>query len=278
MLPILRILPVGGVFLASLIFLLALTPPGDVRHALSDTEARGPLIDRDAHPEWRQFLMQAALQRADELKRLRDLPDTPGMQMQSTPEAPAQAEIVIPLPPPVMRTEAPVPRAEVVAPQQTAANVTTAPEPAPTKAAPAVNAEDTPKLLAALPSARDETGPEAEDVTGTINESPGSTIPIDIGETSSTELPVVLPEEKPPVIRAPERAKPPRDSRHKLPAQRTRRAKAGPKVAPKPQPPAHLTWFEEVFGPLRAHQPPAVVETRGTTATAVPSHQLNAAN
>jgi hypothetical protein len=288
MLPILRILPVGGVLLAILIFLLALTPPGGVRHALPDTalEARGPLIDRDSHPEWRQFLMQAALQRADELKRLRDLPDTPSMQMQRAPEAPAHTEIVIPIPAPVTRTEAPVPRTEEIPPQQPPANVTAAsapvpsepaPEPAPTEAAPAINAAGAPRVIAALPSERGETDPEAEDVTGTINEFPGATIPIDIGETSSTELPVVLPEERPPVIRTPERAKPARDSRHK-PAQRTRRAKAGPKVAPKPQPPAQLTLFEKMFGPLRAHQRPAVVETRSGTEIATPPNELSATN
>jgi hypothetical protein len=234
MLPILRILPVGGVLLATLILLLALAP-GGVRRALPDStlEARGPLIDRDSHPEWRQFLMQAALQRADELNHLRDLPDTPNGR--DAPETPGQTEIVIPLPAPVTHTEE-------VAPQQPAADaIPTAPKPAT-----AIDAQDASQVIAALPTDRSDTDTENDDVTGTITELPGATIPIDIGETSSTELPVVLPEERPPVIRTPQRAKPPRESRRK-PVHRTRRAKAAPKVAPKPQPP-QVNLFEVLFG------------------------------
>jgi hypothetical protein len=79
MLPILRILPVGGVLLAILILILALSPPDGSRSSLSAAivPARGALVDRDRHPEVRQFLILAALRRASELSRLRDLPDTP---------------------------------------------------------------------------------------------------------------------------------------------------------------------------------------------------------
>src|SRR5438876_12310099 len=79
MLPILRILPVGGVLLAILILVLALSPPDGSRSPLTAAivPARGALVDRDRHPEVRQFLIYAALKRADELSRLRDLPDTP---------------------------------------------------------------------------------------------------------------------------------------------------------------------------------------------------------
>jgi hypothetical protein len=75
MLPILRIIPVGGVILAILIVVLALEPPGGPRPVL--TPSHGALIAADEHPEWRQFLIQAAVRRADELSRLRELPDTP---------------------------------------------------------------------------------------------------------------------------------------------------------------------------------------------------------
>src|SRR5262245_16327976 len=78
MLPILRVLPVGGVLLAILILVLALTPPDGSRGPLSSpgVPARGVLSDRDRQAETRQFLIQAALKRADQLSRLRDLPAT----------------------------------------------------------------------------------------------------------------------------------------------------------------------------------------------------------
>ena len=77
MLPILRILPVGGVLLAILILVLALSPPDGSRAPLSSAMAtgRGVLADRDRQSEVRQYLIHAALKRADELNRLRDLPD-----------------------------------------------------------------------------------------------------------------------------------------------------------------------------------------------------------
>ena len=88
MLPILRILPVGGVLLAVLILVLALSPPDGSRSSLNTViaPARGALVDRDRHPEVRQFLILAALRRANELNRLRDIPDTP-VRSESPPEA-----------------------------------------------------------------------------------------------------------------------------------------------------------------------------------------------
>jgi hypothetical protein len=88
MLPILRILPVGGVLLAILILVLALSPPDGSRAPLSPTivPARGALVDRDHRPEVRQFMIHAALKRANELNRLRELPDTPTRSEDTQPQ------------------------------------------------------------------------------------------------------------------------------------------------------------------------------------------------
>jgi hypothetical protein len=89
MLPILRILPVGGVLLAIFILFLALNPPDGPRSPLNTAmaPARGALVDVGHHPETRQFLIMAALKRADELSRLRDLPDTPTRTAPAEPAA-----------------------------------------------------------------------------------------------------------------------------------------------------------------------------------------------
>ncbi|HET6247364.1 MAG TPA: hypothetical protein VFE47_06635 [Tepidisphaeraceae bacterium] len=80
MLPIFRLTSVGGVLLAILILVLALNPPDGPRLPLLPAEMRGALLRRNEHPEWRQLLILAALQRADEIRRLRDLPDTPTIE------------------------------------------------------------------------------------------------------------------------------------------------------------------------------------------------------
>ena len=161
MLPILRMISVGGVFLAIAILGLALMPPGrpHMQFAVDDAAARGALIDRRAHPEWRQFLIHSALRRADEIERLRDLPT----------DLPTR---------PVTRL--------------------------------AGHGAEPNSQVAGLPAARHETVPE--DVTGSVNVAPAATMPIDIGETSSFELPVAPVDEKPPVARAPSVSAIPADS------------------------------------------------------------------
>lgn len=194
MLPILRILPVGGVLLAIMILVLAVNPPGGSHPSLPPAvmAARGALLQIGNHPEWRHFLILAATRRADELKRLRELPDTPV-------------------------------RAESV------------------QAAPRV---------AGLPAERSDADPD--DRTGTITEVPGVTIPIEIGETSSTELPVAKSEEKPSLIKKPERVKPQNESRNNS-ARRARRAKSPAKTAPA----AQLNFLDTLFSGQRIQVPAA---------------------
>ena len=167
MLPILRIIPVGGVLLAIAILVLALNPPGGphVHFTSAMAPPRGALIAREEHPEWPGFLLLAALRRATELNKLRDLPDSPARV-------------------------APVVGGDVVQP---------APQPKPD------TSQDAGKIAGVPP----EQGNRDDDVTGTV-QSPNAAIPVDIGETSSTELPVIPQQERPPVIMMPAR-EPPRD-------------------------------------------------------------------
>ena len=142
MLPILRILPVGGLLLAILILVLALSPPDGSRAPLSSAivPSRGALLDRERQAEVRQFLIHAALKRADELNRLRELPDTPA------------------------RSD---------------------------------NGQST---VASLPGDRSEADPEEP---ASINEAPVVSIPVEIGEPSSAELPIAALEESAPATKTP---------------------------------------------------------------------------
>lgn len=90
---------VGGV-LVILALLAGFAAPGPSTMARPIAPARGPLIQAAEHPEWKQFLVQAAYRRVDELERLHDLPNTPTILPEPTPTLPVQ---VADLPPP--RTE-----------------------------------------------------------------------------------------------------------------------------------------------------------------------------
>jgi hypothetical protein len=181
MLPILRIIPVGGVLLAIMIVVLALNPPDRSRTGLpmavlpmAVLPARGALMQIGEHPEWQQFLILAANRRANELDRLRDLPDTPA---------------------------------------------------------------DDGQTLAGLPA--DRSNSDSDDETGSISDMPNATIPIDIGERSSTELPLTTPEEGPPALPTPERTKTPTYSRRTA-LRHIRRIR----TPAKPEPAAALNLFE----------------------------------
>lgn len=96
MLPILRILPVGGVLLAIILLVLALNLPAGphAQLTLNGAPVRGAMIDRNEHPEWRHFLMLAAIQRTDELNRLRELANSPA-RTEVAPPAPKVAGLPI---------------------------------------------------------------------------------------------------------------------------------------------------------------------------------------
>jgi len=199
MLPILRIIPVGGVLLAIMLLVLALSPPdgSHVQFKTNVVQLRGALIDQAEHPEWRQFLVLAAIRRAEELNRLRDLP---GM-------------------------------------------------PARTRPAPKV---------AGLPADRSNADPD-DDQTGSIVQAPPATIPIEIGEPSTFELPVAAPEERPPVVRT--RAKSRNESRIK-----TLRPARHARLRGKSESPASFNLFEKLFNPPPVVQPAVQPPTVGANA------------
>lgn len=179
MLPILRIIPIGGVFLAILLLVLALDAPERIHTQWASplTPMRGPLISAGEHPEWRQLLMRAAIRRAGELARLRNLPDKPVLAMPA-------------------------------------------------------------KKFASLPAARIDADPEPDDTTATaVTAAAPATIPIDIGEASSVELPVIMPRERPPIT-----------------PERTRSAKHGHHARPKPPQQQPFDLFKAMFGDPRMQQ------------------------
>lgn len=186
-----------------MLLVLALNPPAGPHGHLAPNGARmrGAMIERGEHPEWRQFLMLAAIQRADELNRLRDLPDTPTR----TDDAP------------------------------------------------------TPPKVAGLPTERTDTDPDPDDDdnTGSITQTPSAIIPVEIGEPSTFELPVAAPEERPPVIRSPQRVRSRNESRLHG-AHHARRA-AAKTVTPPP-----FNLFDALFGAQKYQQTPTVSANTGT--------------
>jgi hypothetical protein len=145
----------GGVLAMLALFAgFALTDASRTHLARLDSAARGMLVDGERLDN-RQYLVWAAVRRAGELEKLRQLPDTPMIVAPPTP-----AEIV------------------PVAPEPSAA---------PSGPAPAV---------ATLPAKPDAVVPD--DATGSIV-TPDAPLQVDIGEASSTELPLTEKEPSPPV-------------------------------------------------------------------------------
>lgn len=259
MLPLLRVLPVGTLLLSALIFMLAATPPQRATLPHTIGPASGPLIDAAEHPEWRQFYLQAAFKRADEIDRLRGLPDTPtrmppaaALEPPKSPVQPMPAEdVVAAIAPatPAQKSGQPAPAAAQNEPVP-APEPQIAPEPsAPVLAAPKADAQAAPsappRQVAGLPNQHEAA--ETEDITGAFdNAAIAATIPVEIGETSSAELPVVLPE-RPWRLPMP---RPKTGSRAKAPHKAARQIK--PKRAATPvatQPPtAQTNVFQSHFG------------------------------
>ena len=113
--------------------------------------AHGALIDRAAHPEWRQFLIQAALRRAGEVERLRDLHDTVIHTEAPSPD-PVAPEVVATLTPVTPEAEAAAP---VAGPPKTTEPPPIAAEPEAVMPAPVVAEPDAaePTPMAAEPTA-----------------------------------------------------------------------------------------------------------------------------
>lgn len=222
MLPILRLIPVGGVILAIVILVLALDSPGGSHPPVSRglVSARGALIAITDNPEQPQLLLKAALRRADELNQLRQLSE------------------------------------ESIA----------------RETAPAGQQPEKPQEVAAVPEKPGDTEPDG--ATGSVAQSQEAAIPLDIGEASSTELPVSKEPEHPPVAKSPQRETPTKESHNVAPPQPpkakvtvvlppeppprkpVRRARRAKVAAPAPDP-AQFNLLAAFFASFSVEQPTA---------------------
>ncbi|MBV9557628.1 MAG: hypothetical protein JO254_11165 [Pseudolabrys sp.] len=182
MLPLLRTTLLGGA-LAAAAFLAGFAIPDATRPHLAQFQgpARGPLQDAATHPEWKQMLVQAAIQRAQEIDRLRELPG------HSAP--PGQA-------------------------------------------------------VATLPQNQRDTDPD--DSTASVTDAPETVLQVEIGEASSTELPVGTPAILPTPPERPQTLRP-TDRTEVKPVRKRRKARL---KTPKPEKPAEAATnpFAALFG------------------------------
>jgi hypothetical protein len=113
------------------------------------------------------------------------------------------------------------------------------------------------------------TAPEPEDVTGSINAAAGGTLSIDIGEESSTELPVLPAEERPPVIGLRERVDAPSGigttSERQPPTIKRSRARPAASTHAQPEPkleaPIPFNLLQALFDSLLSHPPAQAKKT-----------------
>ena len=255
--------------------LLAAKPPGGSHPPLTRAmaPARGALIARDDHPEWRQLLIKAALRRADALNQLRALPDDPPaatpLADQGKPAAGDAAASAVEAPdvdmPPVIGDISPMEQRVATLPAtqneadlsetvagDTAASVADAPD----DVMPPDVGEIAPfePRVAALPADQtDATFADLNVALPTEDEVTGS-----IAATPPIGSPVPLPRKRPADLNAPQRAEPARPSRRARRAQVTAQA------------PQQIDFFQALFGGFNANQQGANARAAGTNPEAAP--------
>src|SRR5262249_55458465 len=226
------ILPVGGVLLAVAFLALVSRAPERSHFQLMSivTPVRGSIIEQAEHPELRQFLILDAIQRANELNRLRELLDTRA-PFEAGPTAPRVAGL------PADRSDSdPEDNGETgVSVQSAAACVPVDPSSLEVPVAdpeekPAVAAPEENPTVAILEERPSVATPEEKPTVAHPEEKPALATP---GKKPT----VATPEKKPVVIRTQRRGKTP----NKKTGKNAPPPPGGPGVAkPGPPPPPHF--------------------------------------
>src|SRR5262249_33876277 len=250
------ILPVGGVLLAVAFLALVSRAPERSHFQLMSivTPVRGSIIEQAEHPELRQFLILDAIQRANELNRLRELLDTRA-PFEAAPTAPRVAGL------PADRSDSdPEDDGETgLSVQSAAASVPVDPssiEPvAHPEEKPAVATPEENPTVAILEERPTVATPEENPTVATPEEKPTVAHPEKKPAlaTQGKKPTVATPEKKPVVIRTQRRVKSRNESRVKA-AQRARSAR----VLAKREPPPPQYFLGIPFDNQQTRQTPAL--------------------
>jgi hypothetical protein len=236
MLRITWILPGGAVLLAAVLFALAFGAPDRLNSQLMPNVSRPrvAMIERAEHPEWRQFFILGATQRANELHRLRELPDTP-VRTDTGPAEPTIARL---------------PADHSNSGPEDNNNETDLNVQSPTATAPVeIDASLSIQVQVATSEEKQPVGfREEKSTVATLEEKP-----VAIREE---KLAAGTPEKKPPVIRTPRRVTPRNDVRVKGVQHVRSRART-----PAKQEPPSSQYFFEPFGNQQTRQTSAVNTT-----------------